>query len=117
MKKKNRFRNKRIYIYVTEEEKEIIKSNMLKVGETKINDFGRLLMMYGAIYSFDTTKLSELAYEVNRVGNNINQIAKKVNQTGNIYKTELDEINTKLDEINEFIEKLYQKNKLINGGK
>jgi methyl-accepting chemotaxis protein len=117
MKKKNRFRNKRIYIYVTEEEKEIIKSNMLKVGETKINDFGRLLMMYGAIYSFDTTKLLELAYEVNRVGNNINQIAKKVNQTGNIYKTELDEINTKLDEINEFIEKLYQKNKLINGGK
>lgn len=114
IKNKKRYRNKQIIIRVTEEEKRKIQKNMQKVGETKINDFGRLLMLYGAIYAFDVTKLSDLAYEINRVGNNINQIAKKANETGNVYKTDLDEINEKLGKLNAYVDDLYQKNKIIN---
>lgn len=116
-KKKKRYRNKALLIMVTEAEKTEIKNNMKKVGVSSLSEFGRLLMMYGAIYNFDTANLSDLAYEINRVGNNINQIAKKVNQTGNVYKSELDEINEKLGELNDYVDKLYQKNRTINGGK
>ena len=47
----------------------------------------------------DYSDIKELAYEVNRIGNNINQIAHRINSEGIIYKKEIEEVQQYVDMI------------------
>lgn len=111
-----RYRNKRLYVMVTEEEKAKLKEKMLSIGMVNMSEFIRMVLKYGQAYNLDTSSMSKLAYEINRVGNNINQIAKKVNQTDNVQKKDLDEILQKLNYLNEYLDKLYYLKETVTGG-
>ena len=112
----SRYRNKRLYIQVTEDEKIEILQKMKEAKMTNLNEFVRIMLLNGKVINFDLHHLNNLTYEVNKIGNNINQIAKIVNQTNSIYKNDLEEINKSLKKINDFIADLWKKIRVIKEG-
>lgn len=46
----------------------------------------------GYLINVDYSEIKQLAYEINKIGNNINQIAHKINSENTIYKSEIEEI-------------------------
>ncbi len=111
-----RYRDKIIYIRVTEEEKNIIIGKMQKIGMTNLSDFARRALLLGNFVRINTDGLNKLSYEVGKVGNNINQIAKHANAAGNIYKNQMDEINKDLDFLVNYVNDIYLKvNKVERG--
>lgn len=76
---------------------------------TNLNDFVRKILLMGTAIRVDTNGLNNLAYEVNKVGNNINQITRLANQRGNVTLNDIDELNKNLSYINSFIENFYKK--------
>ena len=104
-----RNRNEVIYLRLTKDEKDKIVEKMKSIGMTNINDFVRKILLLGTVIRVDTNGLNNLAYEVNKVGNNINQITKLANQRGNVTLNDIDELNKNLIYINSFIENFYKK--------
>lgn len=100
----SRLRNQRLYVMVTEEEKEAVKQKMNKPGMTNLGEFVRLALTVNPIVSVDMKGLNRLLYELNKIGTNINQIAKVANTSKNIYQSDIDEIKDYLRKINSFIE-------------
>ncbi|MCD8214291.1 MAG: MobC family plasmid mobilization relaxosome protein [Clostridiales bacterium] len=100
----SRLRNQRLYVMVTEEEKEAVKQKMNKPGMTNLGEFVRLALTVNPIVSVDMKGLNKLLYELNKIGTNINQIAKVANTSKNIYQSDIDEIKDYLRKINSFIE-------------
>ncbi|MCD8159368.1 MAG: MobC family plasmid mobilization relaxosome protein [Clostridiales bacterium] len=100
----SRLRNQRLYVMVTEEEKEAVKQKMNKLGMTNLGEFVRLALTVNPIVSVDMRGLNKLLYELNKIGTNINQIAKVANTSKNIYQSDIDEIKDYLRKINGFIE-------------
>lgn len=105
----SRYRNERIYVMVTKEEKELILAKMKKAGMTNLGQFVRTALMIGEFINVNTNGLRELTYEVNKVGVNLNQIAKAVNTSGNIYKNEIEEIQNDFRYISNFVKDLNDK--------
>lgn len=105
----SRYRNKRLYIQVTEDEKNDILQKMEKAKMTNLNEFVRRALSTSEIINLDLKKLQDLTYELNKIGTNINQIAKVANQTNSIYKNDLDEIKKYLKGIEDFVSALWEK--------
>lgn len=82
---------------------------MQSIRMTNLNDFVRKILLMGTVIRVDTNGLNNLAYEVNKVGNNINQITRLANQRGNVTLNDIDELNKNLSYINSFIENFYKK--------
>lgn len=104
-----RKRTERLYVMVTLEEKNEITEKMKSIGMTNLGEFVRKILLMGTVIRVDTNGLNNLAYEVNKVGNNINQITKLANQRGNVTLNDIDELNKNLIYINSFIENFYKK--------
>lgn len=104
-----RKRTERLYVMVTLEEKNEITEKMKSIGMTNLGEFVRKILLMGTVIRVDTNGLNNLAYEVNKVGNNINQITKLANQRGNVTLNDIDELNKNLSYINSFIENFYKK--------
>lgn len=111
----SRYRNKVIYVRVTEEEKKNILAKMKKAGMTNLDEFVRKALMVGDFVHFNTEGLKDLKYEINKIGVNINQIAKAVNTSGNIYVNEIENIQKQFTYILSFIEDLNLKTKKAEG--
>lgn len=109
-----RYRNVRIVVMVTEEEKNDILTKMKKVGMTNLGKFIRIVLKNIEIINIDLQALYDLSYEVNKVGVNLNQIAKAVNTTGNIYKNDIEKIQKEFKEHYEFLNKLKSAARKIN---
>lgn len=105
----SRTRDEVIYLRLTKEEKEEIIKKMQSIRMTNLNDFVRKILLMGTAIRVDTNGLNNLAYEVNKVGNNINQITRLANQRGNVTLNDIDELNKNLSYINSFIENFYKK--------
>ncbi|MCO5542190.1 plasmid mobilization protein [Enterococcus faecalis] len=96
MKKKNLFRNELIKVYVTEEEKKQIRSNMQRSGLSTLTNYVRMMSLNGRVVKIDFSTLKEslaetgqYVYELNKIGNNLNQIAHKLNQTDIVEKEDV----------------------------
>ncbi|MGH1851114.1 plasmid mobilization relaxosome protein MobC [Enterococcus gallinarum] len=94
---KNLFRNEHIKVYVTEDEKNLIRKNMNASSLRTLTNYVRLMALNGRVIKidFETLKdsLSETGkyvYELNKIGNNINQISHKLNQTDIVEKEDVD---------------------------
>ncbi|MCD8090186.1 MAG: MobC family plasmid mobilization relaxosome protein [Clostridiales bacterium] len=99
----SRYRNERLYVMVTKEEKEAIKQKMSKLGMTNLGDFVRLCLTVNPIVHIDVSKINELIYEINKIGVNINQIAKAANTSKNVYQSDIEDVKQQLDKLNKFI--------------
>ena len=96
MMKKNLFRNELIKVYVTEEEKKQIRSNMQRSGLSTLTNYVRMMSLNGRVVKIDFSTLKEslaetgqYVYELNKIGNNLNQIAHKLNQTDIVEKEDV----------------------------
>ena len=74
-----RYRNIRLNVNLTEEEKQAIQDKMKIMRMTNMGEFVRLALTVSQPVNIETSGLLKLSYEINRLGNNFNQIAKKVN--------------------------------------
>lgn len=85
----NRFRNERIEIKVTKEEKDILYQKMRLSKSKSMSHFLRKCVLEKEIYIVDLEPFRNLQYLLANATNNINQIAKQANTTGIIYKNDI----------------------------
>lgn len=95
----NRKRNIQLKIWVTEEERKLIKYKMSLVPTRQIGAYLRKMAIDGYIIYTDTANIKEMNKELHAIGRNINQIAKRVNSTSDIYREDIAELRERLGEI------------------
>ena len=98
-KEQYRLRDKQLNIRVTEYEYQLILERMKQSGSGSLREFVVDSATNGFLINVDYSDIKDLAYEINRIGNNINQIAHKINSEGSIYKTEIEEVQDNVDKI------------------
>ena len=106
----NRFRNERIEIKLTKEEKEVFEKKMKLANCKTMSHFLRKCVLEKEIYVVDLEPFRNLQWLLSNATNNINQIAKRVNSTGIIYK---EDINDMKKEIEHFSKELWQIHSLL----
>lgn len=82
----------RIFVKMTKEEKELIRSRMEAAGIQNLSAYIRRMALYGFIIQLDMSDMKEVLRLVKICSNNLNQYAKKANETGSIYKEDIKEL-------------------------
>ena len=95
----NRFRNERIEIKLTKEEKNIFYQKMRLSKSKSMSHFLRKCVLEKDIFIVDLEPFRNLQYLLANATNNINQIAKQANTTGIIYKKDIQEIKDTVDDL------------------
>ena len=95
----NRKRDVQILLWVTPEEKKMIRKRMILSKTSNMSVYLRKMAIDGMIVNTDTTYLKALYQEMHKIGVNINQIARKVNTTGDLYPQEMKELKEMVKEI------------------
>ena len=95
----NRFRNERIEIKLTKEEKEVFKKKMKLANCKTMSHFLRKCVLEKEIYVIDLEPFRNLQWLLSNATNNINQIAKATNTTGVIYKNEIESMNKQIEKL------------------
>lgn len=95
----NRFRNERLEIKLTTEEKELFKKK-LEISKSKsIGHFIRKCVLEATIFVIDMDVFRRLQTLIGKNSSNINQIAKRVNSTGIIYRDDIEDLKKENDDI------------------
>lgn len=95
----NRKRDVQILLWVTPEEKKMIRKRMILSKTSNMSVYLRKMAIDGMIVNTDTTYLKAMYQEMHKIGVNINQIAKKVNTTGELYPEEMKELKEMVKEL------------------
>ena len=95
----NRKRDVQILLWVTPEEKKMIRKRMILSKTSNMSVYLRKMAIDGMIVNTDTTYLKAIYQEMHKIGVNINQIAKKVNTTGDLYPEEMQELKEMVKEL------------------
>ena len=88
-----------IYFKVTEEERELIKQRMERMGVRNMSTYIRKMCIDGYFVQLQIPELTECTKLLRYTSNNVNQIARRVNSGSGVYPDEVDEITTKLSEV------------------
>ena len=99
----NRFRNERIEIKLTKEEKEVFEKKMRLANFKTMYHFLRKCVLVKEIYIVDLEPVRNLQWLLSNATNNINQIAKATNTTGVIYKKDIDYMREKIEKLSKEI--------------
>ena len=99
----NRFRNERIEIKLTKEEKEVFEKKMKLANCKTMSHFLRKCVLEKEIYVVDLEPFRDLQWLLSNATNNINQIAKATNTTGVIYKNEIESMNNHIEKLSKEI--------------
>lgn len=94
-----RLREKQLNVRVTEYEYQLIQERMKQSGSSTLRAFLVDSATNGFLINVDYSDIKNLAYEINRIGNNINQIAHKINSENAIYRSDIEEVQDKVDMI------------------
>ena len=92
-----RLREKQLNIRVTEYEYQLIQERMKQSGSATLREFLVEAATNGFLINVDYSDIKDLAYEINRIGNNINQIGHKINSENVIYRNDIEEVQDKVD--------------------
>lgn len=104
MKYKNRKRNIKMEVYVTEYEKNLIHKKMQEIPTTNFSNYARKMLIDGQIFSLNSSgELKQLIYEINKIGVNINQLTKRANETKNINKSVMQDIVINQEELQKIV--------------
>lgn len=95
----NRKRDVQILLWVTPEEKKMIRKRMILSKTSNMSVYLRKMAIDGMIVNTDTTYLKAMYQEMHKIGVNINQIAKKVNTSGDLYPAEMKELKEMVKEL------------------
>ena len=102
----NRFRNERLEIKLTTEEKEIFKKK-LEISKSKsMGHFIRKCVLEAPIFVIDMDVFRRLQTLIGKNSSNLNQITKRVNSTGIIYREDIEDLKKDNDEISREVLKI-----------
>ena len=104
---KNRVRNERLEIRLTEKERDFFEEKMRKAKCKTMSHFIRKCVLEKEINVVDLNPSRDLQWEISKVGNNINQIAKAVNTNAVIYKNDVKKMQEDLNNLSKNLCKLY----------
>ena len=103
-------RNIRISVRLTEEEHQLLKEKMARIGVTNQEAFLRKMALDGLVIKLDLPELKQMISLLRYTSNNINQIAKRLNENGRAYETDFADIREKQNQLwglaNEILMKL-----------
>ena len=110
----NRIRNRRIELYVTDEEYEMFTQKMSAAGYGNMSAFIRNCVEKHSTIKVDLNGIYKVAEEMNAVGKNVNQIAKICNMEQSVFLCDIEDlqkemnkfflkINNALDQIHDLI--------------
>lgn len=102
----NRFRNERLEIKLTTEEKELFKKK-LEISKSKsMGHFIRKSVLEAPIFVIDMNIFRKLQTLIGKNSSNLNQITKRVNITGIIYREDIQDLKKENDDISREIIKI-----------
>ena len=87
--KKNRTRNIRFDLHISQQEYDLIKERMAEAGMINMSAFIRKMTLKGYVLNVDLSPVRELVSLQRRCSNNLNQIAVNVNTYGGIMPEEI----------------------------
>lgn len=111
----NRFRNRQIKVWVTEEERAAIVRRMDEAGYKEQSRFMRAMALQGYLINVDLSDFKDYAAQIAKIGNNINQIARKVNMEQEIYSVDMAELQESMRRIEKTVQKCMDVFLGING--
>ena len=88
----NRKRDVQILLWVTPEEKNMIRKRMILSKTSKMSVYLRKMAIDGMIVNTDTTYLKAMHQEMHKIGVNINQLAKVANTVGTATPQDIEEL-------------------------
>ena len=86
---KKRVRNVPLYVWVSPEELQAIRTRMEQVGIRNMSAYVRKMALNGYVLQVDLSPVRELVSLQRRCANNLNQAALHVNTYGGLYPNEL----------------------------
>lgn len=95
----NRTRKKRLFIYLSDDEKYILDEKWKLSNLKSRAAFIRNLIIYGYVYDVNYEDLKKYNKELNAIGNNINQIVRLCQKTGNVYPEDIKEIKELMEKV------------------
>ncbi len=95
----NRFRNERLEIKLTTEEKELFKKKLEMSKSKSMGPFIRKCVLEAPIFVIDMNVFRRLQTLIGKNSNNVNQIAKRVNSIGIIYREDIEDLKKENDDI------------------
>ena len=102
----NRYRNERIEIKLTKEEKELFKEKLELSKSKSMGHFIRKSVLEAPIFVIDMNVFRKMQTLIGRNANNLNQIAKRINTTGVIYREDIEDLKKENDNISKEIMKI-----------
>jgi len=102
----NRYRNERIEIKLTKEEKELFKEKLELSKSKTMAHFIRKCVLEAPIFVIDMNEFRKMQTLLGRNASNLNQIAKRVNTTGVIYREDIEDLKKENDDISKEIMKI-----------
>ena len=94
-----RNREHRLFIRVTNEERNRILDKMYGMGIRSLSAYIRKMALDGYCLHLDLKELCRMAYLLQMCSNNLNQYAKCANESGQVYAADLEDLRTRLDEL------------------
>ena len=102
----NRYRNERIEIKLTKEEKEIFKKKLELSKSKSMGHFIRKSVLEAPIFVIDMNVFRRLQTLIGKNSSSLNQIAKRVNTTGIIYREDIEDLKKENHDISREIIKI-----------
>lgn len=102
----NRYRNERIEIKLTKEEKELSMKKLELSKSKSMAHFIRKSVLEAPIFVIDMNIFKRLQTLIVKNSNNLNQIAKRLNITGIIYREDIKDLKKENDDISREIIKI-----------
>lgn len=88
----NRKRDVQILLWVTPEEKKMIRKRMILSKTSNMSVYLRKMAIDGMIVNTDTTYLKAMYQEMHKIGVNINQLTKVANTVGTTTPQDIEEL-------------------------
>ena len=92
-------REHRLFIRVTDEERNRILDKMYGMGNRSLSAYIRKMALDGNCLNLDLPQLRRMAYLLQNCSSNLNQVAKRANESGNVYSADLADLRIRLDEL------------------
>jgi len=105
----NRCRQVELKLYVSEQEKEVIESNMALLGTKNFSQYARKMLCDGYVVRRNFDYLKEYTRELGYIARSLNMLVRRANATGNIYEEDIKGINRDFRKIKLLVKRVVSK--------
>ncbi len=95
----NRYRKKRLCIFLTEDEERILNAKVKMSGIRSKSEYIRQMITDGFVYHIDFAEIQRYNFLLSNISNNINQIAHRINETRSIFQPDIDEVKKEMKKL------------------